>query len=68
MGYSLGDGLKILFYPGAVRLKLADRIANIESGGKLVEMYRNEYENFRRGYTAGENEDMWAHLDTLMLA
>jgi (p)ppGpp synthase/HD superfamily hydrolase len=51
----------------AVRLKLADRIANVENGGKLVEMYRKEYDSFRRGlYTAGQNEDMWKHLDSLL--
>lgn len=51
----------------AVRLKLADRIANVEHGGKLVDMYKGEYEDFRRAlYTAGENDDMWAHLDSLL--
>lgn len=53
--------------PDALRLKLADRIANVESGGNLIKMYKKEYEDFRRSlYTAGQNEDMWAHLDTLM--
>lgn len=51
----------------AVALKLADRIANVEAGGKLVDMYRKEHEDFRRAlYTPGENEAMWAHLDQLM--
>lgn len=51
----------------AVRLKLADRIANVENGGKLVSMYQLEYEDFRRAlYTAGENENMWKHLDSLL--
>lgn len=50
----------------AVRLKLADRIANVEQGG-LNKMYQKEHDDFRRNlYTAGENEDMWAHLDGLM--
>ena len=58
---------KIRNTPGATRLKLADRIANVESGGTMVDMYRKEYEDFRRAlYTAGENEDMWAHLDGLL--
>ena len=58
---------KTLACPGAVRLKLADRIANVSAGGKLVEMYRKEYDVFRRNlYTAGQDEDMWAHLDLLM--
>lgn len=51
----------------AVRLKLADRIANVEQGGNLVGMYRKEHEDFRRAlYTPGENEDMWAHLNGLL--
>lgn len=51
----------------AVTLKLADRIANVETGGKLVDMYKKEYEDFHRAlYTPGENEDMWAHLDRLL--
>lgn len=51
----------------AVRLKLADRIANVETGGKLVSMYRKEYEDFKRAlYTQGENEEMWTHLDGLL--
>lgn len=51
----------------AVRLKLADRIANVEAGGKLVQMYKKEYEDFKRAlYTPGENEEMWAYLDTLL--
>lgn len=51
----------------AVALKLADRIANVENGGDLVNMYRGEYEDFRRAlFTVGENADMWAHLDKLL--
>jgi len=51
----------------AVRLKLADRIANVEAGGSLTDMYRKEHEAFRRNlHTAGENEDMWRHLDGLL--
>jgi (p)ppGpp synthase/HD superfamily hydrolase len=51
----------------AVALKLADRIANVEMGGKLVAMYAKEYEDFRRAlYTPGQNEPMWAHLDSLL--
>lgn len=53
--------------PGSVMLKLCDRIANVEAGGKLVSMYRSEYDSFRRGlYTAGGWEDMWDHLDSLL--
>lgn len=58
---------KIRATPGAVALKLADRIANVEAGGKLVEMYKKEYEDFRRAlHTDGEYDKMWAHLDQLM--
>lgn len=57
---------KIRNVPGAVRLKLADRIANVESGGTLVKMYKREHEDFRRAlYTQGQHEAMWAHLDNL---
>jgi len=51
----------------AVRLKLADRIANVSNGGGSVKMYITEYPDFRRAlYTPGENEDMWSHLDKIM--
>jgi len=51
--------------PAAVRLKLADRIANVEAGGSLVSMYAKEHEDFKRMlYTPGQNEDMWKCLDT----
>lgn len=50
----------------AVRLKLADRIANIEQGG-LSKMYQKEHEDFKRAlYTPGENEDMWEHVNKLV--
>lgn len=58
---------KIRSTKGAVCLKLADRIANVEHGGKLVEMYKQEYEDFRRSlYTKGLYEEMWQHLDKLL--
>lgn len=57
----------------AVALKLADRIANLRTGGKLVEMYRKEYPDFRHGlhisHLAGDQvvimrvDKMWAWLD-----
>ncbi len=51
----------------AVKLKLADRIANVEAGGNLVGMYRKEHEDFKRAlFTPGENEEMWKHLESLM--
>lgn len=53
--------------PTAVRLKLADRIANVEAGGNLVGMYKKEHEDFKRAlFSAGQNEDMWTHLETLL--
>lgn len=58
---------------GAVRLKLADRIANVEHGGRISRKYREEYPGFRHGLgpVPTESQDpitfrMWAHLDTLM--
>ncbi len=58
---------KIRSMPGAVRLKLADRTANVESGGDLVDMYRREQEDFYRAlHTSGEDEAMWAHLERLL--
>jgi hypothetical protein len=51
----------------AVRLKLADRIANVSNGGGSVKMYKDEYKDFRHAlYTAGENEDLWFTLDCLI--
>ena len=53
--------------PRAVRLKLADRIANVEAGGNLVGMYKKEYEDFKQALkTADQNKDMWDHLEGLM--
>lgn len=63
----------------AVALKLADRIANIEFGGRASKMYRDEYKDFCHGLHGGELEtrlyagapsveDMWACLDALMRA
>ncbi len=53
--------------PGATCLKLCDRIANVEHGGKLVDMYAREYEDFRRAlHTPGEHEPLWDHLRGLL--
>lgn len=52
---------------GAVTLKLADRIANVENGGNSVDKYKKEQESFRRNlYTEGVSEDMWKHLEWLL--
>ncbi len=58
---------KIAGMPGATTLKLADRIANVEQGGKLVGMYRGEQPAFRKALRApAEAPAMWAHLDELL--
>lgn len=52
----------------AVFLKLCDRIANVEAGGKLVGMYRGEHEDFRRAlHTPRQLDAVWAHLDSLLV-
>ncbi len=61
---------KTLATPGAVRLKLADRISNVEASLKarkdLLSMYRREYPGFRQAlHRPGEADPMWAHLDDL---
>lgn len=53
--------------PGAVLLKLADRLANVANGrahgGIFVRMYAKEHETFKRAlYTPGEWEAQWAEL------
>lgn len=53
----------------AVRVKLADRIANVESarerGSHLMAMYRKEYAQFRRElWRRDEYPDMWAALES----
>lgn len=52
----------------AIRLKLADRIANVENGGASVQMYKREYDEFRHGLRLEKwsNDDMWLHLDLVL--
>ena len=58
---------KIRAQRGATLLKLADRIANVEAGGKLVEMYCKEYVDFTKGLRVwGEFPEFWAHLGNLL--
>ena len=65
---------KIRATENAVLLKLADRIANVEAGGQLVEMYRKEHESFKHGLLHAlidpqygyEHDMMWAHLNALL--
>jgi flavin-binding protein dodecin len=63
--------VKIRGRPEAVRIKLADRIANVESSIEqnthLRGMYRHEHAAFRQDlFRENEWADMWAHLDQLM--
>jgi guanosine-3',5'-bis(diphosphate) 3'-pyrophosphohydrolase len=63
---------KIRAVVGAVRIKLADRIANVEAcietqSPLLDRMYRKEYARFREDlYSPGTYRDMWEHLDRLL--
>jgi (p)ppGpp synthase/HD superfamily hydrolase len=54
--------------PDGIILKLADRIANIEHGGK-VDMYLKEYDEFKGALylnTPSDGKRMWEHLDSLL--
>jgi (p)ppGpp synthase/HD superfamily hydrolase len=54
--------------PDAIILKLADRIANIQHGGK-VDMYLKEYQEFKGALylnTPADGKAMWGHLDILL--
>jgi guanosine-3',5'-bis(diphosphate) 3'-pyrophosphohydrolase len=62
--------IKIRGKPEAVQIKLADRIANVESSieqrTNLRGMYRSEHPAFREDlYKEGEWPDMWKRLDDL---
>ena len=52
----------------AIIVKLADRIANIEHGGK-VDMYAKEYDQFKGALflnTPSDGKIMWNHLENLL--
>lgn len=59
----------------ALIIKLADRIANVESGGKKVGMYRKEHAEFKAvlsnnmlgTYMHTPLRDLWEHLDSLLV-
>lgn len=54
--------------PDAIILKLADRIANIEHGGK-IDMYAKEYQEFKGALylnTPSDGKKMWEYLDALL--
>ena len=68
---------KILADEDAITLKIADRIANIEHGGRLVGMYRKEWPEFSKIFEShipplGSGpwdrrlRHMWDHLTKLM--
>lgn len=59
---------KIASNPDAIIVKLADRIANIEHGGK-VDMYNEEYDEFKGALylnTPNDGKAMWEYLDKLL--
>jgi (p)ppGpp synthase/HD superfamily hydrolase len=64
---------KIKATPGAVQLKLADRIANVENGiltgnKRMFLMYSKEHPEFEKNLRPGSNEieeTMWKRLDYL---
>ena len=63
--------LKIRGRTEAVRIKLADRIANVEASieqrSHLRGMYRHEYAQFREDlYQPGEHEEMWRYLSKVI--
>jgi (p)ppGpp synthase/HD superfamily hydrolase len=66
--------LKIRGRAEAVRVKLADRIANVEysvetNDGRHLGMYRKEHASFRDHlYQAGEYEEMWQRLEELLVS
>lgn len=52
--------------PDAVRLKLADRLANVRNGGGSARMYTREHPDFRHAlFDASDylNKAMWLQLD-----
>lgn len=59
---------KTALCPDGITLKLADRIANIEHGGK-ISMYREEHENFKKHLFNNTNKDalvMWGTIEELL--
>jgi (p)ppGpp synthase/HD superfamily hydrolase len=53
----------------AVMLKLADRIANCTHSGASLDMYKKEWEGFRRALYDRNHvmaQPMWTHLEGLM--
>jgi hypothetical protein len=60
--------IKVHSNPDAIILKLGDRIANIEHGGK-IDMYAKEYAEFKGALylnTPIAAKPMWEHLEKLL--
>lgn len=59
----------------SVIIKLCDRIANVESGGKKIGMYKKEHTAFKRYFSDVEIpepftsavKEMWVHLDSAIM-
>lgn len=54
--------------PDAIIVKLADRIANLEQGGK-IDMYAKEYADFRNALydnSPDSAKDMWLELENIL--
>jgi (p)ppGpp synthase/HD superfamily hydrolase len=54
--------------PDAIIVKLADRIANIEHGGK-IDMYTEEYDTFKGALylnTPDSGQEMWNYLESIL--
>ncbi len=63
---------KIRSHPDAIILKLADRIANVihalQFNHDILNMYRNEWIEFKRNlYVSGEHDLMWEHLESILV-
>lgn len=58
---------KIRAFPRAVYLKLCDRLANLQAGGAMLEMYRKEHATFKgQLWSACEFDELWQHVDFLI--
>jgi (p)ppGpp synthase/HD superfamily hydrolase len=54
--------------PDAIIVKLADRIANIQHGGKIG-MYAKEFKQFKEELYIDDNcDDMWAYLEGILFS
>lgn len=58
---------KLIANPDAIIVKLADRIANVEHGGK-IDMYQKEFDEFKAKLYQSDRlaEPMWKHLEILL--